>query len=56
MIKPGAKIVGDFSTTLISTRLLRPDLIVEAIDHSSNGNEEFLQLYEKIGIQITHVA
>jgi len=56
MIKPGARIVGDFSTTLISTRLLRPDLIVEAIDHSSNGNDEFLQLYEKIGIKITHVA
>ena len=56
MIKTGAKIIGDFSTTLISTRLLRPDLIVEAIDHGKNGNEEFMRLYEKIGIQIIHAV
>ena len=56
MIKPGAKIIGDFSTTLISTRLLRPDLAVEAIDHGNNNNDQFLQLYKKIGIQITHAV
>jgi hypothetical protein len=52
MIKTGAKIIGDFSTTLISTRLLRPDLTVEAINHGKKGNEEFMRLYEKIGIRI----
>ena len=56
MIKNSAKIIGDFSTTLISTRLLRPDLIVEAIDHGKKGNEQFMRLYEKIGIKIIHAV
>ena len=55
MFKSGAKVIGDFSTTLITTRLLRPDLTVEAIDHgSSNNNEEFIVLYNKLGINIIH--
>ena len=53
MLKEGAKVIGDFSTTLITTRLLRPDLIVEAIDHgASKNNDEFLHLYNKLGITI----
>ncbi len=53
MFKSGAKVVGDFSTTLITTRLLRPDLIVEAIDHgNTKDNVEFIQLYKRIGINI----
>jgi hypothetical protein len=53
MIKSGATVLGDFSTTLISTRLLRPDLIAQAIDHGSNKNTAlFVELYKKIGIQI----
>lgn len=55
MIKSGSRIVGDFSTTLISTRLLRPDLVVEAINHNKDGNEQFFQLYKKIGIRIISV-
>lgn len=53
MIKAGATVLGDFSTTLISTRLLRPDLHAKAIDHGSNKNSaEFIELYKKMGIEI----
>ena len=53
MIKPGAIVLGDFSTTLISTRLLRPDLQARAIDHGGNANaEDFIGLYRKIGVEI----
>ncbi len=53
MIKMGAKVLGDFSTTLISTRLLRPDITAQAIDHGSNKNTiEFIELYKKMGIEI----
>lgn len=53
MIKTGATVLGDFSTTLISTRLLRPDLKAQAIDHGSNKNTvEFIELYKKMGIEI----
>lgn len=57
MIKPGAKIIGDFSTTLISTRLLRPDLIAEAIDHGEHDkNTEFIELYKNIGITVISIV
>lgn len=53
MIKPGSTVLGDFSTTLISTRLLRPDLNARAIDHGGNSNAAaFIDLYHKIGIEI----
>lgn len=52
MIKSGSKVIGDFSTTLISTRLLRPDVTVEAINHNHGTHKEFIELYEKIGIKI----
>jgi hypothetical protein len=53
MLKTGSEVLGDFSTTLISSRLLRPDLKVLAIDHKAAVNrEEFLALYEKLGIEI----
>lgn len=56
MIKSGAVVLGDFSTTLISTRLLRPDLIAQAIDHGSNKNTAlFIDLYKKIGIEIVNI-
>lgn len=57
MVKPGAKIIGDFSTTLISTRLLRPDLIAEAINHGEKKETaEFIELYKNIGITIVSMA
>ena len=53
MVKSGATVLGDFSTTLITTRLLRPDLKARAIDHGNNKNAaDFIDLYRKIGIDI----
>jgi hypothetical protein len=53
MLKTGATVLGDFSTTLITSRLLRPDLVVEALDHGGGqGKEEFRPLYAKLGIRI----
>ena len=53
MFKPKAVVIGDFSTTLITTRLLRPDIAAVAIDHGSTSNrEEFMRLYQLLGIEI----
>ena len=53
LFKNEAKVIGDFSTTLITTRLLRPDITVEAIDHgASDQSAQFIDLYKAIGIKI----
>ncbi len=53
MLKVGSQVVGDFSTALITTRLLRPDVEALAIDHGKkNDREEFVSLYRLIGVQI----
>lgn len=47
------EVVGDFSTTLITTRLLRPDLKVTAIDHGADElTKRFSDLYQKLGITV----
>ncbi|HEY9033876.1 MAG TPA: polysialyltransferase family glycosyltransferase [Pseudomonadales bacterium] len=52
---PQAEIIGDFSTTLISTRLLRPDLAVTAIDHGQGGQSAlYAGLYRQLGITVIH--
>lgn len=49
-------VVGDFSTTLITTRLLRPDLAVTAINHGASVQSTlFVELYEKLGITVITV-
>ena len=53
LFKGTLEIIGDFSTTLITTRLLRPDLAVTAIDHG-NAPKAFVNLYNKLGIHIVH--
>lgn len=53
MIKANAMIIGDFSTTLITSRLLRPDLTVQAIDHGDQEKaQQFAELYKKLGITV----
>ncbi len=52
-LKSKAMVVGDFSSTLISTRLLRPDLDAVAIDKQDNPlRESFLPLYQSMGIKV----
>ena len=51
MLQEGVEILGDFSTTLITARLLRPDAHVKAIVHEdAKARAEFESLYQRIGI------
>lgn len=53
MLKRNSLVVGDFSTALITTRILRPDISVLAIDHGQGSNrDDFVRLYGLIGIEI----
>lgn len=57
MLQPKATVIGDFSTALITAKLLRPDLQVCALAHKdqrtqSNNNDAFLSLYKNLNIQL----
>jgi len=57
VLKADTKVLGDFSSTLISARLLRPDLPVQAVvANSNNVSTAFLNLYQQLNIQVTQVA
>lgn len=53
MLKAGVIVVSDISTTLITTRLLRPDANARAIDHGTNQiNNKIYSLYQSLGIKV----
>lgn len=50
MLPAGAQVVGDFSTTLITTRLLRPDIAVRAMTSPNKKQAVYTELYRNLGI------
>ncbi len=53
LLKSKITIIGDFSSALISTKILRPDLIAMAIDQpNANNKAAFLDLYQRLGIEL----
>ena len=56
MLKNGVEVLGDFSTALITARLLRPDALVNAIVHQgADAQEEFENLYQRIGVNCIEI-
>ena len=56
MLKTGCRVLGNFSTTLITARLLRPDVVAQALSYGEDKHDEpLLAVYEKLGVEIVCV-
>jgi hypothetical protein len=52
-LKSGLQLIGDFSSTLITARLLRPDITVQAVANQQNKQAaQFADLYQRLGVSI----
>lgn len=51
LLKPKVQIVGDFSTTLITGKLLKPEADIFALKQTSDRMAQFVALYQALGIE-----